>query len=125
MKDYTCELITTAYYDSNGILKYEIYIPAVKKTYGTVIVNSDNNMDEKQIEKCIEKMNNLELASHSEDELVMAQAENLYTEVLGSERSKVNQLIFEYEQALNTGKKSVIKEAREKVKDMIRKYDIY
>ena len=124
VKDYICEVVTTAYYDNNGILKYDIYIPAVKKTYETIIVNSNNSMDKKQVAKYIDDMNKLEFTSYSEDDLVMAQAEALYAEVLDADRSKVNQLIIEYEEALKTGKKSVIKEARDKLKAMIKKFDI-
>ena len=124
VKDYTCEVVTTAYYDNNGILKYDIYIPAVKKTYETIIVNSNNSMDKKQVAKYIDDMNKLVFTSYSEDDLVMAQAEALYAEVLDADRSKVNQLIIEYEEALKTGKKSVIKEARDKLKAMIKKFDI-
>lgn len=124
VKAQTCKVVKSAVFDNNGILRYEVYIPAVKKTYSTTILSDRSDMDEKEINKKLEELNNLQLADVSEDELIMARLENLYVETVGNEREKAEELIAYYEDAVKTGKKSVINEARDMVSTVLAQYEL-
>lgn len=111
----TCTLTQSTIYDNNGIMRFEVYIPEVNRTYGTTIVSDGIGINEEEANKRLSELNNLEIGDRERDEdaLLLAQAENAYAEALGCDRERIGAAISNYEEALNNNKKTQIKAARE------------
>lgn len=121
VKEGKCKAYQNTIYDNNGIMRFEIYIPEVNRTYGTTIVSDGINIDEEEANKRLEALNNLTLAErkNNENELLLAKAENAYAESTGRLRDTIGNAISDYEAALNTNKKSEIKFYADRLKAII------
>ena len=116
-----CTVYQNTIYDNNGIMRFEIYIPDVDKTYSTTIVSDGVNIDEEEANKRLEALNNLALAdwNNNENELLLAQAENAYIEATGSLKDAIGDSISDFESALKTNKKTEIKTYAERLRKVI------
>ncbi len=119
------EVHKTVIYDANGIMHVEIYIPSTDVTYEKTIVNDECEMTiEKAKERAKQlKYMNLSAKGNDKDNLLIARAERVYAECTGSIREHINSLIGLFETALNSGKQSDIKNARERLLDAVNRYD--
>lgn len=114
-KEDKTELMESLILDNNGIIHYEIYIPSVDKTYSTTVLNEGSELDMEQAKTRLEELCYLNIDGRENDinSLVMARAENMYTECLGKEREEISRLIGVFEEALKRNKKKPIESARE------------
>lgn len=121
VEDNSCKVYQNTIYDNNGIMRFEVYIPDIDKTYGTTIVSDGINIDEEEANKRLEGLKNITLAEwkNNENELLLAQAENAYTEATGRLRDAIGYAISDFEAALKTNKKNEIKEYAEKLRAII------
>lgn len=116
-----CTIHENAIYDNNGIMHFEIYIPELDITYGTTIVSDELNMDEEETKKRLEMLNNLTLVDwkNNENELLLAKAENAYSEATGILRELIGEAISDYETALNSNKKNEIKKCADRLRKLM------
>ena len=123
-EDEVCPVIETMIYDHNGIVSLEVYVPEVDKTYGTTIVSDNMSLNMEEAKKHMEELKNRKLSPREKEEdlLLIAQAELLYSEILGSEREHFGDAISALEAALGTNKKREITQARENLKKLMRRY---
>ena len=119
VEEDNCKIYQNAIYDNNGILRFEIHIPEINKTYSNTIVSSELDMDEKEVNKRLETLNNLTLADweNNYNELLPAKAENAYAEATGKLRDAIGSAISDLETAINTKKKSEIKYYSDKLRE--------
>ena len=121
VKENKCKVIQNVIYDNNGIMRYEINIPEVKRTYGITIVSDGINLDAEEADKRLKELNNLNLAEYkdNDNELLLSKAESAYAEATGRLRDGIGDAISDYEAALNTHKNSRIKICADRLRAVI------
>lgn len=120
LEDRGCDMDQTLYYDINGIIRYEAYIPATNKIFKATM---SSNGTEIETDKLIEVMDiNVSSGENEANNLLIAEADNLYAEFIGTDRKIIAGAIEEFEAALKTNKKAIIKNARAKLENLIKEY---
>ncbi len=117
-------IIQNIMYDNNGILRFEVYVPETDRTFRTTIASNGASVDMNEADDSFDKLSQLKISS-GEDEinaLLIAKAENLYTELTEKDRNYMSYAISDFEKSVATGKKSIVKEARKKLEDVISQY---
>lgn len=121
----TVDVHKSIIYDNNGIIHAEAYIPANGLRYSTTITNDDCELTMDEANKRIEELKYMNLGPREseEDLLLLAKAENIYIEHSGRERESIGNCIGAFEDALQHGKITRIREARAMLAGMINAYE--
>ena len=121
VKEDTTEVIHTIMYDNNGILVYEVYVPETDKLFTTSILSNNSSVNVKEINRRMKELKQLKVSNGAEEKnaLLIAVAENLYTELLGRDRETLSHAISDFESSLATKKKRTIEEARKRLEAVI------
>lgn len=115
----------TIFYDVNGIMYAEVYIPATEVRYSKVLQSEDEEYLEQETATKLEKLNLIQhnMGEKDEDELLMARAERMYEEATGKERETINKHITAYESARNARKISEMRQTREALIKLLDAYE--
>lgn len=100
-------------YDINGILHVDAESSGGDKRE-TVIMNPHVRLSQEELQQKIQELKNLHYVAggSEEDHLLMAKAERLYEELLGSEREEVAQILDAYRWVINQGSSIELKKIR-------------
>ena len=90
-------------YDINGILEVESCVLSTKEKKRIVIESHHSNMTPDEIEKSLARIATLKIhpRDKTENRLLIARAERLFEELLGEERSYLNQLLLSFQAILD------------------------
>ena len=121
----TVTIEKSIFYDVNGIMYAEIYIPATDVKYSKVLQTEGAELSEEEVAERIDKFNLMNNAKGEDDEatLLMAKAERMYAEASKQERVTINKHISAYENALNSGKTAEIQQTREALEKLLDTYE--
>ena len=124
VKEEGTKVIHTIMYDNNGILVYEVYVPETDKTFSTSILGDKSSVDADEMKRRVEELKQLKVSNGEDDKnaLLIAVAENLYTELLGRDREKLLDAISDFEASIATKKKSNIEESRKRLEAFINRF---
>ncbi|EIT84852.1 molecular chaperone HscC [Fictibacillus macauensis ZFHKF-1] len=118
----TQETIDIRYtYDINGLLEVEATVVSTGKKERLFLQQSSENLTEEEMVAQIEKLKAIKIhpRERTENRLLIAQAERIYEELLGSERDYVAQLIFQFEQVLASQNEQLIQKSAAQFKEKI------
>lgn len=116
----------TMAYDINGILTVDVLTHADGRVYNKVFLSRGNNMTEKEIDACIQRLNAVKLSpsENEENALLTAKAERLACELLSRDREEVQEALGSFTAALDRRNSLEIRRSREQLISTIGKYDI-
>ena len=99
VKGDTTRVVHNIMYDNNGILVYEVYVPETDKTFSTSILGDKSSVNEKEMKRRVEELKQLKVSNGEDDKnaLLIAVAENLYTELLGRDRERLLDAISDFD----------------------------
>ncbi len=114
------------YYDVNGIVHLAVHIPDTGVTFEDTIVDENSELSLEEARERLQKLKYLELGDReqNENQLLIAQAENLYMELDIKTREQLSNIISEFEGALNGGKRSDIIKMRQELKGFLEQHQV-
>lgn len=119
--DGYCPVHISVSYDYNGLVEYEAYIPENDMTYKAAFSTYENISDGQDEMK--PEAFKLKDRENDMNELLIARAENVYAELGNKERRYLSDVITEFEAAINTGKITRIRKAKEQLTQLLYRYD--
>ena len=101
-------------YDLNGILDVEAYVPSTGKKFNTVLTNHVSGLDEKELEKCIKKLQEFKFFPRDESENLhlLKFAERISGEISVYERESFEMVVDAFERAMSDCEKDYFEEAK-------------
>ncbi len=120
------EIHKKIYYDVNGIVHLAVHIPATGVTFEDTIMDENSELYFEEAKERLQHLKYLELGNReqSENQLLIAQADNLYQELDIRTRERLNNIVVEFEGALNGGKRSDINSKRQILKRFLESYQV-
>jgi len=90
-------------YDINGLLEVEVTSLDTGYTKREIILNTDNQLTQEEVEKCLKRLASLKIhpRDQNENRLLLARAERLYEESLGDIRTIISIRTRNFEAALD------------------------
>ncbi|MGN0153359.1 MAG: Hsp70 family protein [Lachnospiraceae bacterium] len=104
-------------YDINGILDVDVLVESTQMTYKKTIVNKDLNLSKKDIQKQLEKMEELKKdpRKQAENMYVINLANALYRQTSGDLRAYISNLIVYFDRVLSEAEEHKIKHIRKRL----------
>ena len=118
------ETIKRIIFDSHGIIHYEVYFPCIDRTYTTSFSETETVDDEESRKELDRLRYTSEMDQNTKNTLLLSKAESLYCECLGEDRKKIGNMIAQLEEALKSGKKTLIAKAEKELNDMIERMEM-
>ena len=94
-------------YDMNGILEVEVYIPENNKKYRTVLTNHAKHLESDDVEEAVQKLQKLKFYPRDDmgNRRLLLFAESIVGELSVFERTGLEEMIDNFEAAMNSGDK--------------------
>jgi len=112
-------------YDMNGILEVDITVQSTEFKRSKIINNSSGNMNEKEIEASIKKMQALKFHPRELEvnRVVLAKADRIFSSILGENRAYVGELISNFRALLEKQIPSEIEKGRKSIEKELDNFD--
>lgn len=109
-------------YDINSILEVEVEVLSTGIKKKAVIKGRDNEMTDEEIAARMEELSYLKIQPKNQEEnkIVLRQAEEVYEELLGEERTALGWQIQKFEEALRSGDRDAIRRERTELRELLR-----
>ena len=116
-----CHLEYTIVYDTNGIVKVEIYIYENDLRKEMYILNENCELTMEEAKKRMEELNYLKASPLEEEDnrLLVARAERMYAEYTGKERQQIGAYLKKFEDAMHSYDEERIAIVKEQVKQLL------
>ena len=113
-------------YDLNGVLEVEALVVKTGQKVTHIVTRNAQGLTPRQIEEAVTRMQTLKTHPREEaaNRATLQKAERLYQELPPRERGFLDQLLSGFEQALETGDRTLMEEHREALESFVSRYDV-
>jgi molecular chaperone HscC len=112
-------------YDLNGVLEVEATVVATGQKFTHVVTRNARGLSADEVKRSLAGMQALKMHPREDrnNRYLLKRAERLYQEVPPLDRERLDRMIYEFEQALETGDKRLVDECRETLRGYLELFD--